>query len=104
MAEIYFYHLEREPAETLLVTLLAKGLQRGLRMSVESPDAESLARLSERLWASEDVAFLPHGLAGEANATHQPILLAASNDNANGSSFASTSMGQSPWGLMPMQG
>jgi DNA polymerase III subunit chi len=87
MAEIYFYHLEREPAEDVLAVLIAKGLQRDLRMSVESPDRESLARLSEKLWSLEDVAFIPHGMADEADAASQPVLLSMTDNNANASTF-----------------
>lgn len=87
MAEVWFYHLEREPVEDVLPGLLARGLQRGLKLAVQSPDAEALRTLSERLWAQEDVAFLAHGDATTPGPQRQPIYLATDAANPNGASF-----------------
>lgn len=83
MAEVWFYHLEREPVENVLPGLLARGLQRGLRLAVQSPDAARLKAVSEKLWAHEDVAFLAHGLAGDPAPERQPIYLATGGENPN---------------------
>jgi DNA polymerase-3 subunit chi len=87
MTEVWFYHLEREPVENVLPGLLARGLQRGVRMAVQSPDSARLAAISEKLWAYEDVAFLAHGLAGEPAPDRQPIFLAQDSDNPNAAPF-----------------
>jgi DNA polymerase-3 subunit chi len=87
MGELWFYHLERETSEQLLPLLLRRGLERGLRLSVETTSAELAAQWSQRLWAAEDVAFLPHGLSGDANASAQPIWIACGPDNENAASF-----------------
>ncbi len=96
MAEIWFYHLEREPVENVLPGLLARGVQRGLRLCVQSPDAESLTALSEKLWSFEDVAFLAHGAQGDPQPEHQPIYLATGGENPNGAGYRFFIKGAAP--------
>jgi len=87
MADVWFYHLEREPVENVLPGLLARGRQRGLRLAVQSPDAARLNALSEKLWALEDVAFLAHGLAGDPAPERQPIYLSTDGKNPNAAPY-----------------
>jgi DNA polymerase III subunit chi len=87
MSEVFFYHLEGSTAEDMLPDLLQRGFARGLRMAVETADIERLSALSQKLWADEDVAFLPHGLEGEPFPERQGIWLAANAENPNGASF-----------------
>lgn len=87
MTEVWFYHLEREPVENVLPGLLARGLARGLKMSVQTAAPERVKLLSEKLWAYDDVAFLAHGCEGEPEPARQPIYIASSVENPNGSDF-----------------
>lgn len=87
MADIWFYHLERESAEKVLPGLLARGLERDLRMVVQTIDNERVKEISQGLWAFEDVAFLPHGIPGEPDPQEQPIFITASSDNPNAATF-----------------
>jgi DNA polymerase III subunit chi len=87
MADIWFYHLERESAEKVLPSLLARGLERDLRMVVQTVDPARVKEISHVLWAHEDVAFLPHGIPGEPDPEEQPIYLTASDDNPNAATF-----------------
>lgn len=87
MAEVWFYHLEREPVEDVLPGLLARGLQRGLRLAVQSPSQEKLKALSERLWGLEDVAFLAHGDAATPMPGLQPIYLSENGGNPNNAAY-----------------
>ena len=82
MTEFYFYHLEQTPLSSILPDLLRRGLERGLRMAVETSSTENLERLSSSLWAVEDVGFLPHGFGDDA-AEAQPIWLSADAKNPN---------------------
>ena len=86
MAEIYFYHLGEEPLERILPGLIRRGLERGLRMAIESADADRIPKISELLWSVEDVAFLAHGF-GEDAPEHQPIWLCADPENPNGATY-----------------
>jgi DNA polymerase III subunit chi len=82
MTEIYFYHLEQTPLSSILPDLLRRGLERGLRMAVETNAPENLERLSASLWAVDDVGFMPHGY-GDDQPDGQPIWLCADTKNSN---------------------
>lgn len=84
--EIYFYHLENQALSSILPDLLRRGLERGLRMAVETSLPEKLERLSSALWAAEDVSFLPHGYAEDVPHT-QPIWLSADAANPNAATY-----------------
>ena len=86
MAEIYFYHLGEEPLERILPGLIRRGLERGLRLAIETTDAGRLAKISDLLWTAEDVAFLAHGF-GEDQPEHQPVWLCADQQNPNGATY-----------------
>jgi DNA polymerase-3 subunit chi len=84
MPEVLFYHLQRQPLEKVLPVLLEKTLERGWRAVVQCGSRERAEALDAHLWTYAEDSFLPHGLAGEARAADQPILLTA--DAANPSS------------------
>lgn len=84
MAEIWFYHLQKRRLEAVLPVLLQKTLEQGWRACVEGPDRERLERIDAHLWTWRDEAFLPHGMAGDADAADQPILLTDADSNING--------------------
>jgi DNA polymerase III subunit chi len=83
MTEVWFFHLDKQPLEHVLPRIVTSSLARGWRMVIETTLPERLAKLSEMLWASEDVAFLSHGMDGDANADRQPVWLTASSENPN---------------------
>ena len=81
--EVWFYHLERATLEQVLPELLEKTLARGWRALVRCVDGPRRAKLDAWLWTFSDESFLPHGMAGEAAAERQPILLTGGADNLN---------------------
>jgi len=83
MAEVLFYHLERQPLEQVLPTLLERSLQRGWKVVVQTGDEERREALSSHLWAYRDDAFLPHGTARDGEAELQPIWLTCLDENPN---------------------
>jgi len=84
MTEMLFYHLERQPLERVLPTLLEKSLERGWRVVVQGSSEERLEALDAQLWTFRDDSFLPHGTWREAEAREQPILLTIDAANPNG--------------------
>jgi len=86
MAEVFFYHLDQKPLRSILPQLVQRGLERGLRMVVETAQIENLNGLSDALWGAEDVAFIPHGLGDDAP-SGQPLWLCANNQNPNAATY-----------------
>lgn len=74
MAEILFYHLDRQPLERVLPVLLERTLQRGWTATVEASSPERAQALDDHLWTYAEESFLPHGLAGPEG-EGQPILI-----------------------------
>ncbi len=84
MAEVLFYHLERQPLEAVLPGLLQRSLERGWRALVRVGSQERLDALNVHLWTYDDASFLPHGSAGEGFADAQPVWLTTGDDNPAG--------------------
>src|SRR3954470_3295444 len=84
MTEILFYHLQRQPLERVLPTLLEKSLERGWRVVVQASSDERAEALDAHLWTYKDDGFLPHGTTREAEVAMQPVLLTTQDDNRNG--------------------
>jgi len=83
MTEIYFYHLQRQPLERVLPTLLEKSLERGWRVVVQGASDERIEALDAHLWTFRDDSFLPHGTHKQPEANEQPILFTVNDDNPN---------------------
>ncbi|CAH1673797.1 MAG: DNA polymerase III subunit chi [Chelatococcus sp.] len=86
MTEVLFYHLQRQPLEAVLPTLVEKSLERGWRVAIESPERERLAALDDHLWTYREESFLPHGTEADPDASSQPVVLTTSPDNPNDAS------------------
>jgi DNA polymerase III subunit chi len=84
VAEVLFYHLQRQPLEAVLPTLLEKSLERGWRAVVEAVSEERLAALDDHLWTYREESFLPHGTDRESHAAEQPVVLTTGTANPNG--------------------
>ena len=87
MTEIWFYHLQRQPLEAVLPTLLERSLERGWRALVRATSDERLAALDDHLWTFSDESFLPHGTDREPDAAEQPVVLTLAERNPNGAAI-----------------
>jgi DNA polymerase III subunit chi len=84
MTEVLFYHLQRQPLEAVLPTLLERSLERGWRAVVRATSDERLSALDDHLWTFSDESFLPHGTDREPDAAGQPVVLTLADRNPNG--------------------
>lgn len=82
--EVLFYHLERQPLERVLPTLLEKTLAKGWRAVVQVGSEERLQALDLALWTYSEESFLPHGSARAGHAAAQPVYLTTGEDAPNG--------------------
>lgn len=83
-AEVLFYHLERQPLEAVLPSLLERTLERGWRAVVQAGSEERLEALDTALWTYKEASFLPHGTRKDGYATEQPIYLTVNDEVPNG--------------------
>jgi DNA polymerase-3 subunit chi len=83
VTEILFYHLQRQPLEKVLPSLLEKSLARGWRVVVQAASEERIEALDAHLWTYRDDTFLPHGTDREPEPASQPVLLTTRDDNPN---------------------
>jgi DNA polymerase-3 subunit chi len=84
MTEVLFYHLQGQPLDRVLPTLLEKSLERGWRVAVQVASDERIDALDAHLWTYRDDSFLPHATYRDSEAAAQPILLTTGDDNRNG--------------------
>ncbi len=83
MPEVWFYHLQRQPLEHVLPTLLEKSLERNWRVIVQAASEERLDALDQLLWTYAEGSFLPHGRPRDGDAEMQPVFLTAGDENPN---------------------
>ena len=84
MTEMLFYHLQRQPIERVLPSLLERSVERGWRVVVQAASDERVEALDAHLWTYRDDSFLPHGTVRDGEAAAQSILLTTADDNPNG--------------------
>src|SRR5205085_3583930 len=84
MTEIFFYHLQGQPLDRVLPTLIERSLERGWRIVVQAASDERVEALDAHLWTYRDDGFLPHGTDRDGEAAAQPILLTVREQNPNG--------------------
>ena len=78
-----FYQLGPHGHDGVIGSLAGKLLGEEQRLLVVADDEALLARLDRMLWDEGAASFLPHGLAGGADDSRQPILLATTTDAPN---------------------
>lgn len=83
MAEVLFYHLERQPLQQVLPSLLEKSLERGWKAVVQAGHEERLDALDLVLWTYREDSFLPHGTKRDGPPERQPVFLTTGPDNPN---------------------
>ena len=86
MTEVFFYHLEHQPLERVLPSLVERALDRGWRAVVQAASQERVEALDTLLWTYRDESFLPHGTRRDGNPTLQPVYLTSGDDNPNNAS------------------
>src|SRR5919201_3670255 len=84
MTEVLFYHLQHQPLERVLPSLLEKSLERGWRVVVQAASEERIEALDAHLWTYRDDGFLPHGTDRDGEAQAQPVLITEHDGNPNG--------------------
>lgn len=83
MADIRFYHLERQNLDSALPALVSKALSKGHRIVIKAPDNTEVERLNTHLWAFDPNSFIPHGSKKDGHNTDQPVWLTDDDEIPN---------------------
>jgi DNA polymerase-3 subunit chi len=83
MTEMLFYHLQHQPLDKVLPTLIEKSLERGWRVAVQAASEERVEALDAHLWTYRDDSFLPHGTWRDPAVSEQPVALTIDDSNPN---------------------
>jgi DNA polymerase III subunit chi len=86
VTEVFFYHLEHQPLERVLPSLVERTLERGWRAVVQAGSEERVEAIDTLLWTYRDESFLPHGTRRDGNPARQPVYLTSGEENPNGAS------------------
>ena len=78
-----FYQLGDATIESVVASVGQRLIGDGQRLLVVAGDDALLARLDRLLWDQGASSFIPHGLAGGADDSAQPILLSSGSDAPN---------------------
>ncbi|HEX6219117.1 MAG TPA: DNA polymerase III subunit chi [Sphingomicrobium sp.] len=78
-----FYQLGGSPVEQAVASIAAKVIAGDGRLLIVAGDEKLLGRLDRLLWDQRPDSFLPHGLAGGADDSRQPVLLSSTTDAPN---------------------
>jgi DNA polymerase-3 subunit chi len=81
--QVDFYQLAGVPPESVIASLSEKVTESGGHLLIVAEDEAFLARLDRLLWDQAPLSFVPHGLAGGADDSRQPILLSNNPDAPN---------------------
>lgn len=87
VTEILFYHMQRQPLERVLPSLVEKSLERKWRAAIQAVSEERLQALDDGLWSYSDDSFLPHGTDRDPDAASQPVVLTLREGNPNAASI-----------------
>lgn len=82
--EMLFYHLEYQPLERILPSLVERTIERGWRAVVQAGTIERLETIDTLLWTFKEESFIPHGTAKDGPPAEQPVFLTTTDENPNG--------------------
>ncbi|WP_417448844.1 DNA polymerase III subunit chi [Kordiimonas sp.] len=83
MAEIRFYHLQRQTLEEALPKLMERVVEAGLRAVVKLPAKGMMETMNKVLWDYDPASFLPHDIDGCESPEDQTVFLTIGDVNPN---------------------
>ncbi|MEO5347189.1 MAG: DNA polymerase III subunit chi [Magnetococcus sp. YQC-9] len=83
-----FYQVAAASSEGVMIGLLHKLVDQGLRVCLQVGDGARLRHLDDLLWRHPLERFLPHGVWDGPDPELQPVLLALRPDDRNGATVA----------------
>ena len=87
MAQVDFYHLQKQSLENVLPKLLEKAYATGKPIKVKVGNEERVEFINSALWSYDEQSFLPHGSKKDGFGEDQPIWISAGDDTPNQAVF-----------------
>ena len=87
MAQVDFYHLQKQSLENVLPKLLEKAYATGKPIKVKVGNEERVEFINSALWSYDEQSFLPHGSKKDGFGEEQPIWISAGDDAPNQAVF-----------------
>ena len=81
--EVLFYHLDQQPLDRVLPSLVERTVGRGWRAVVQAGTPERLEAIDNLLWTFKDDSFLAHGTEKDGLPADQPVFLTTGESNPN---------------------
>lgn len=94
MADIRFYHLERQSLDQVLPKLVAKALENEHRIVIQAANDTHAEQLNTHLWTFDPNSFIPHGTVKDGHETDQPVFISSSPANPNNADVLILTAGQ----------
>ncbi len=92
--QVDFYHLTRDPAETLVPMLAEKCMGADARVLLVSNDEAQRGSLSKALWTQKETSFLAHDFAGSERESYQPVVISDNCEAPNNAKYIMLADGQ----------
>lgn len=87
MAQVDFYHLQKQSLENVLPKLLEKAYATGKPIKVKVGNEDRVEFINSALWSYDEQSFLPHGSKKDGFGEDQPIWISAGDDAPNQAVF-----------------
>ena len=87
MAQVDFYHLQKQSLENVLPKLLEKAYATGKPIKVKVGNEDRVEFINSALWSYDEQSFLPHGSKKDGFGEDQPIWISARDDAPNQAVF-----------------
>ena len=87
MAQVDFYHLQKQSLENVLPKLLEKAYATGKPIKVKVGNEDRVEFINSALWSYDEQSFLPHGSKKDGFGEEQPIWISAGDDAPNQAVF-----------------
>ena len=87
MAQVDFYHLQKQSLENVLPKLLEKAYATGKPIKVKVGNEDRVEFINSALWSYDEQSFLPHGSKKDGFGEDQPIWISSGDDAPNQAVF-----------------
>ena len=83
MADVRFYHLEKQSLDQVLPKLVGKALENNHRIVIQVANDTQAEHINTHLWTFDPDSFIPHGTSKDGHEKNQPVWITSNEENPN---------------------